>query len=68
MDANQHDPEIPNHASIDSEDISPTKPTRTRRTFSKVLKRQMVEATLDGNDSVSVVARRYNINANQLFK
>jgi transposase len=28
----------------------------------------MVEATLDGKDSVSVVARRYDVNANQLFR
>ncbi len=32
------------------------------------MKRQMVEATLDGSESVSVVARRYDVNANQLFK
>ena len=28
----------------------------------------MVEETLAGRDSVSVVARRYDVNANQLFK
>ena len=32
------------------------------------LKREMVEATLDGIESVSVVARRYDVNANQLFR
>jgi transposase len=32
------------------------------------LKRQMVEETLSGDISVSVVARRYDVNANQLFK
>jgi len=28
----------------------------------------MVEETLAGRDSVSVVARRYDVNANELFK
>lgn len=42
--------------------------TRTRRTFSTALKHQMVEETLSGENSVSVVARRYDVNANQLFK
>jgi transposase len=39
-----------------------------RRSYSKALKRQMVEATLAGGESVSVVARRYDVNANQLFR
>jgi len=42
--------------------------SRQRRSYSKALKRQMVEATLAGGESVSVVARRYDVNANQLFK
>ncbi len=41
---------------------------RQRRNYSRALKRQMVEATLGGGESVSVVARRYDVNANQLFK
>ena len=40
----------------------------TRRRFSKAQKRNMVEATLDGKASVSIVARQYDINANQLFR
>ncbi|NIO38817.1 MAG: transposase [Burkholderiales bacterium] len=44
-----------------------TKPTKRRR-FSLALKREMVEATLDGKTSVSVVARQYDVNANQLFR
>jgi transposase len=46
----------------------PTRRARKRRQYSKALKRQMVEETLAGRDSVSVVARRYDVNANQLFK
>ncbi|MGB7933574.1 MAG: transposase [Gammaproteobacteria bacterium] len=46
----------------------PAKPIQKRRHYRKALKRQMVEETLTGQDSVSVVARRYDINANQLFK
>jgi transposase len=46
----------------------PIRPARKRRQYSKALKRQMVEETLAGRDSVSVVARRYDVNANQLFK
>ena len=41
---------------------------KKRRHYPKALKRQMVEETLSGHDSVSVVARRYDVNANQLFK
>jgi len=40
----------------------------TRRRFSKSVKREMVEATLDGKISISVVARQYDVNANQLFR
>jgi len=46
----------------------PTKAIPKRRQYSKSLKRQMVEETLAGRNSVSVVARRYDVNANQLFK
>ena len=41
---------------------------RKRRHYPKALKRQMVEETLAGQESVSVVARRHDVNANQLFK
>ena len=46
----------------------PARPVRNRRHYTKSLKRQMVEETLAGRDSVSVVARRYDVNDNQLFK
>jgi transposase-like protein len=36
--------------------------------YTKSLKRQMVEETLAGRESVSVIARCYDINANQFFK
>lgn len=38
-----------------------------RRQYSITYKRQVVEETLSGKDSVSVVARRHDINANLLF-
>jgi transposase len=47
-------------------DIVPTKPRRRR--FSPEFKRQIVEEALEGQESVSVIARRHDINANQLFK
>lgn len=40
----------------------------TRRRYSIAEKREMVEATLENGQSVSVVARRYDVNANQLFR
>jgi transposase len=39
-----------------------------RRRFSIECKRRMVEESLHGPDSVSVVARRHDVNANQLFR
>ena len=39
-----------------------------RRRFSPEFKRQIVEEVLSGRDSVSVIARRHDINTNQLFK
>lgn len=41
---------------------------KRRRRFSAVEKRQIVEETLVGDASVSQVARRHDINANQLFR
>lgn len=41
---------------------------KSRRTFTHAQKRAMVEATLDGKTSVSVVARQHDVNANQLFR
>ena len=39
-----------------------------RRQYSEALKRQMVAETLAPGASVSIVARRHDVNANQLFK
>lgn len=41
--------------------------TGRRRRFSAAFKRRVVEETLDGSDSVSVVARRHDLNTNLLF-
>ena len=38
-----------------------------RRQYSKTLKRQMVAETLAPGASVSIVARRHDVNSNQLF-
>jgi transposase len=47
-----------------------TKQSRSakRREWPEELKRQMVAETLEAGSSVSVVARRHDVNANQLFK
>lgn len=47
-------------------DRTATKQTRRRYTIAQ--KREMVEATLEDGQSVSVVARQYDVNANQLFR
>jgi transposase len=39
-----------------------------RRQYSETLKRQMVAETLTPGASVSIVARRHDVNSNQLFK
>jgi transposase len=41
---------------------------QTRRRYTIAQKREMVEATLEYGQSVSVVARHYDVNANQLFR
>jgi transposase len=41
---------------------------RRRREWSEALKRQIIDETLEPGASVSVVARRHDVNANQLFK
>ena len=40
----------------------------TRRRWPEALKRRIVEESLAAGASVSVVSRRYDVNANQLFK
>jgi transposase len=44
-----------------------TKPPK-RRQYSEALKRRMVAETLAPGASVSVVARRHDVNSNQLFR
>jgi transposase len=39
-----------------------------RRQWTKAFKRQVVAETLEPGGSVSIVARRHDVNANQLFK
>src|SRR2546423_12148904 len=39
-----------------------------RREWPEALKRQMVSETLERGSSVSIVARRHDVNTNQLFK
>ncbi|MEX2367480.1 MAG: transposase [Pseudohongiellaceae bacterium] len=41
---------------------------KRRRRYSPSLKQEMVAATLSGSESVSQVARRYDINTNLLFR
>lgn len=40
---------------------------RRHRSWPEALKREIVAASLEPGTSVSVVARRYNVNANQVF-
>ena len=39
-----------------------------RRQYSEALKRQIVAETVEPGSSVSIVARRHDVNSNQLFK
>src|ERR1700732_4237135 len=43
-------------------------PAGQRREWPEALKRQMVAETLEPGASVSIVARRHDVNTNQLFK
>jgi len=54
-------------AQAETEESVRTRPIQKRRRYSKAFKRQVVEETLTGKDSVSVVARRHDINTNLLF-
>jgi transposase len=51
-------------ALVDTKQSRPAK----RREWPEELKRQMVAETLEPDASVSIVARRHDVNANQLFK
>ena len=44
------------------------KQRKTRRKFSPEFKQRVIQESLESNVSVSVVARRYDLNANLLFK
>src|SRR5437660_10659241 len=48
-------------------DTKQSRPAR-RRDWPEELKRQMVAETLEAGSSVSIVARRHDMNTNQLFK
>ena len=50
-----------------SSDITPQISDK-RRTFSPVLKMNIAQLALAGEQSVSVIARQYNINTNQVFR
>ena len=45
-----------------------TRRRRKRREWPEALKRRIVAETLEPGSSVSIVARRHDVNANQLFK
>lgn len=47
--------------------LDTNKPGRRHRSWPEALKREIVAATLAPGSSVSVVARRYDVNANQVF-
>jgi transposase len=46
----------------------PTKSVQRRRKFSTQQKRRIVEDALASGESISIAARRHNINTNLLFK
>jgi transposase len=48
-------------------DTSGSKGKRRRRSWPDALKREIVEATIEPGASVSIVARRFDVNANQVF-
>ena len=47
--------------------VMDTSKRRRHRSWPEALKREIVAATLTPGSSVSVVARRYDVNANQVF-
>ncbi|SRR6266851_7569282 len=55
---------------VSTKELVDTKQSRSvrRREWPEALKRQMVAETLEAGSSVSIVARRHDVNANQLFK
>lgn len=58
------------HRQVSTSDLVDTslqRQSRRRRRWSEEQKRQIVAETLEAGSSVSIVARRYDVNANQLF-
>ncbi len=55
---------------VSTKELVDTKQLRSvgRREWPEALKRRMVAETLEPGSSVSIVARRHDVNANQLFK
>jgi transposase len=49
-------------------DTKRTRSVAKRRQWPEVLKRRIVAETLEPGASVSIVARRHDVNANQIFK
>ena len=49
-------------------DTKPRPGAAKRRQYSEALKRRIVAETLEPGSSVSIVARRHDVNSNQLFK
>src|SRR5437879_5467697 len=56
--------EVSTNGLVDTKQSRPAK----RRDWPEELKRQMVAETLEAGSSVSIVARRHDVNTNQLFK
>jgi transposase-like protein len=52
----------------DNDSTIPAKPIQKRCQYSNALKWHIVEQNLADHDSIFVAARRYAVNANQLFK
>jgi transposase len=60
----KHDKEVSTSELVDTSPAIAAK----RRRWPETLIREMVAATQEPGSSVSIVARRYDVNANQLFK
>jgi len=59
-----HAEQVSTNGLVDTKQAGATK----RRQYSDALKRQMVAETLEPGASVSIVARRHDVNSNQLFR
>ena len=61
----EHDAQVSTSTEVDTREAGAAP---VRRRWPEVVKRRIVEETLLPGASVSVVARRHDVNANQLFK